>query len=179
MADETTGQGVVEAPQGTEPTIDWKAESRKHERRAKENKALADQAVKELEDLKASIAEQQRAKEDEEKSLTERLNEANERVKALEAQQERDRMVRKVAEEQGVNAELLLRMSGTTSEEIAENAALIQKVVSKSETPQKRGWEPVKDRGESRSTASKAEILAIKDPKERRKAINENLDLFK
>lgn len=97
--EETAVTAEVEQPQAeepkeqaepTEPTTDWKANSRKWEDRAKSNKEQLDAALKEIEELKASQAT----------NANEQLEQANAKIAELQ-------LKIKVSKETGVPVELL------------------------------------------------------------------------
>lgn len=115
-----------EAPQGAEETteatvqvgseVDWKAEARKHERRAKENLALA----KANEGAAKRLAELEESQKSEAQKVQERLDAAEKRASELELKAARA----EVANAKGVPASLL---SGSTVEELEASAdALIE-----------------------------------------------------
>nr|DAJ50155.1 MAG TPA: Major head protein [Caudoviricetes sp.] len=97
--EDTAATAEVEQPQAeepkeqaepTEPTTDWKANSRKWEDRAKSNKEQLDAALKEIEELKASQAT----------NANEQLEQANAKIAEL-------KLKIKVSTETGVPVELL------------------------------------------------------------------------
>ena len=97
--EDTEATAEVEQPQAeepkeqaepTEPTTDWKANSRKWEDRAKSNKEQLDAALKEIEELKASQAT----------NTTEQLEQANAKIAELQ-------LKIKVSKDTGVPVELL------------------------------------------------------------------------
>lgn len=97
--EDTAATAEVEQPQAeepkeqaepTEPTTDWKANSRKWEDRAKSNKEQLDAALKEIEELKASQAT----------NTTEQLEQANAKIAELQ-------LKIKVSKDTGVPVELL------------------------------------------------------------------------
>lgn len=97
--EDTEATATVEQPQAeepkeqaepTEPTTDWKANSRKWEDRAKSNKEQLDAALKEIEELKASQAT----------NANEQLEQANAKIAELQ-------LKIKVSKETGVPVELL------------------------------------------------------------------------
>lgn len=109
--EETTATAEVEQPQAeepkeqaepTEPTTDWKANSRKWEDRAKSNKEQLDAALKEIEELKASQAT----------NTNEQLEQANAKIAEL-------KLKIKVSKETGVPVELL---QGSDEEAITASA---------------------------------------------------------
>lgn len=109
--EETTTTADVEQPQAeepkeqaepTEPTTDWKANSRKWEDRAKSNKEQLDAALKEIEELKASQAT----------NTTEQLEQANAKIAEL-------KLKIKVSKDTGVPVELL---QGSDEEAITASA---------------------------------------------------------
>lgn len=91
-----------EQAEPTEPTTDWKANSRKWEDRAKSNKEQLDATLKELEELKASQAT----------NTTEQLEQANAKIAEL-------KLKIKVSKETGVPVELL---QGSDEEAITASA---------------------------------------------------------
>ena len=109
--EETKATVEVEQPQTeepkeqaepTEPTTDWKANSRKWEDRAKSNKEQLDVALKEIEELKASQAT----------NTTEQLEQANAKIAELQ-------LKIKVSKDTGVPVELL---QGSDEEAITASA---------------------------------------------------------
>ena len=109
--EETVATAEVEQPQAeepkeqaepTEPTTDWKANSRKWEDRAKSNKEQLDAALKEIEELKASQAT----------NTTEQLEQANAKIAEL-------KLKIKVSKDTGVPVELL---QGSDEEAITASA---------------------------------------------------------
>lgn len=109
--EETAATVEVEQPQAeepkeqaepTEPTTDWKANSRKWEDRAKSNKEQLDATLKELEELKASQAT----------NTTEQLEQANAKIAEL-------KLKIKISTETGVPVELL---QGSDEEAITASA---------------------------------------------------------
>lgn len=170
MSEEMAAQQTPETPdpQGTVET-DWKAEARKWEQRAKDNKKNLDDLQKTLESFEAG----QKTSEEKEQKATEALEAAKAEIKRLQAEAERDRTVRDVAKARGVDPDILLRMIGETSDEIEENAKLLAAAT-------KSRWPDVKDKGESKGPRiTKEEILAEKNPKKQLQLIAQNRDLFK
>lgn len=165
MADETTTTTTEPTEQGAMPDLTaevekWKAMSRKNEAQAKAN---AEKANKYDELLK----EQEAAKSD--------FDKLNERIATLEANNaEKDAQLLKaqIAQETGVPADMLV---GATAEELTACAERINKF-AESKAPQ--GYPADKGGAGKAHTMSKADILAIKDPKARRAAIGANIDLF-
>lgn len=109
--EDTAATAEVEQPQAeepkeqaepTEPTTDWKANSRKWEDRAKSNKEQLDATLKELEELKASQAT----------NTTEQLEQANAKIAELQ-------LKIKVSKDTGVPVELL---QGSDEEAITASA---------------------------------------------------------
>ena len=102
-------------PQGEpEPQVDWKAEARKWEARAKENKAKAD----------AYDEAQEAAKSD--------LQKAQDKIARLEKERDERKkadqhaaLVKKVAEANKVDASYLPLLTGETEAELTEQAKLI------------------------------------------------------
>ena len=109
--EESAATAEVEQPQAeepkeqaepTEPTTDWKANSRKWEDRAKSNKEQLDAALKEIEELKASQAT----------NANEQLEQANAKIAELQ-------LKIKVSKDTGVAVELL---QGSDEEAITASA---------------------------------------------------------
>lgn len=151
---QATSEGQAQEPQAqaataTEPqaqaqaapadATDWKAEARKWEARAKENKSKAD----------AYDEAQEAAKSDLQKAI-ERAERAEKLNADYEAEKARDAAVKAVAAEVGVDAELLALMKGNTPDEITANAKTLK---AKLDAQQK--YPEVKDAGEQKKPAPK------------------------
>ena len=88
----------------------------------------------------------------------------------MRAENELRQLTAEVAKQTGVDASIL---RGSTREELENHANLIKNAFGQTRYPS------VKDSGEARvPTATKEEILSIKDDKKRLKAIKENIELF-
>lgn len=111
MADEVTPHGEEEQGTPAPQAIDWKAEARKWESRAKENLTVA----KANEDAAKRLAEIEEANKTEAQKAQERLEAAERRASELEAKASRA----EVAAAKGVPMELL---SGSTREELEASA---------------------------------------------------------
>ena len=116
MAENEAPQGADETPEAPEAPesqeVDWKAEARKHERRAKENLA----AAKANEDAAKRLAEIEEAQKTEAQKAQDALSKAQQELAA-----ERTARVRaEVAAAKGVPASLL---TGSTQEELEASAA--------------------------------------------------------
>ena len=132
------------------------------------------------EDVKAKAqqfdAAQEAAKTDLEKAVEERdrlkeqLKEQQEQLEQWKAERDRAEQVAKAAAEHGVDPALLARMAG----DVDENAAFLkQQLAAQPRYPN------LTDKGEPKpQTASKADIMAIRDPVERLRAIAANKDIF-
>lgn len=179
MAEEGQGQATDQTnsaaqhegePQDNNQGTDWKAEARKWERRAKENKAAADKLEKEQQ-------ERDEARKTELQKATEKADKAMKKLEAMEAEQKRNELIKRVSSEKDVDAELLAMMSGDTEEEIEANAEALKAKMGK--IPK---YPNVNDNGGSDSGANqltKEEILATKDKNKRFQLIKENADLFR
>ena len=132
------------------------------------------------EDVKAKAqqfdAAQEAAKTDLEKAVEERdrLKEQLDRLEAQVEQWESERIraeqVAKAAAEHGVDPALLARMAG----DVDENAQFL-----KQQLAAQPHYPTLNDQGDPKpQTASKADIMAIRDPVERLKAIAANKDIF-
>ena len=125
-------QNEAQEPQGTatpEPqgsgTTDWKAEARKWEERAKQNKAR----VAELEGKAQKYDELEEANKSDIERATEAATKASaeaadwkSKFEALSAERERELAVRRAASEYGVDVDMLMRMGG----DVDENAKFLQ-----------------------------------------------------
>lgn len=150
----------------TQAELDEIVESRLHRERSK---------FSDYEDIKLKA---QKYDEAQEASKTE-LEKANDRVNALQAQldslnkeKELHSIREKVAQTYGIPIHLL---QGETEEVCSEQAKAILEFSKKGSYP------TLKDGGEVSETPkiTKADILSIKNEKERLKAIQENIHLFK
>lgn len=131
-----------------------KAESRKWEKRSKENLDTAKQAE--------SAAK---------KSVEEEVAGLKAKLKQMEDEQAHARLVASVAKAKNVPAELL---RGKDEDELNAFADQLAEFAKRSvpSTPADKGG------AAQPKPLTKAQIAAIKDPKERRKAIRENITLF-
>ena len=147
---------------GTEPqgagapaadTTDWKAEARKWEKRAKANAKQQD-SNKTADDEIASIRAE---------------------LEAMKAERDQKAWLDEVSKETGVSADLI---RGATKEEMKAHAEAIAKAYKKPSAPS--GQSDTRKGGDGNGPKrTKQEILAIKNSKERKAAIAENIDLFK
>ena len=125
------------------------------------------------EDVKAKAqqfdAAQEAAKTDLEKVVEER-DRLKAQVEQWESERVRAEQVAKAAAEHGVDPALLARMAG----DVDENAQFLKQQLA----AQPR-YPTLNDQGDPKpQTASKADIMAIRDPVERLKAIAANKDIF-
>lgn len=113
---EPHGEADAHAKAQAEPTdaTDWKAEARKWEARAKENKAKAD----------AYDEAQEAAKSDLQKAI-ERAERAEAAVAEFKAEKEHADVVAKVAESTGLAASLVASLNGADEEALMEQARSI------------------------------------------------------
>ena len=173
--DETTSARAPEAdePQGEE--ADWKAASRKWEKRAKDSNRENKQLKADLDALQKQLdGYETKAKDDaaKEQSASEQLDALKGELERMKAERERETLAREIAKKANVSAEVLVRMQGDTEEEIEANAKLL------AETSKTR-WPEVKDGGHQKAPGkSKEEILAIKNPTERVREIARNIAAF-
>jgi hypothetical protein len=147
---------------GTEPqgagapaadTTDWKAEARKWEKRAK------------------ASAKQQ----DGSKTTDEELASIRAELDAMRAERDQREWLAEVSKETGVSADLV---RGATKEEMKAHAEAIAKAYKKPSAPSGQS-DTLKGGDGNGPKMTKQEILAIKNSKERKAAIAENIDLFK
>lgn len=118
MSESVITDAIVEAPEGSEAEqpkeIDWKAEARKHEARAKENAAKA----KANETAAQRLAEIEEATKSAEEKANERLAAAEKRASELEARANRAT----VANEHGIPEAILAGPASSSSEDLAAYA---------------------------------------------------------
>ena len=171
MAEETIENQNAEELQSAEAqaeTVDWEAkyrelqkESRKWESRAKANKSAADELSK--------------AKEAN-KSVEERIAALESENQSYKAQAARTALVANVAKETGLPTDIVSLLNGEDEEALAAQAKLIV------EQMKPKGGAPFAEEAGKKQkpgTMSKSDILKIKDSKERKAAIAENIELFK
>lgn len=108
-----SAQATPEAPAAPEP--DWKAESRKWEQRAKENKAAAER-----------LAEIEEASKTEAQKQAERTAELEAKVKEYETREQIAAWKAEVSKETGVPA---VALAGSTKEEIEAHAATLKPLI--------------------------------------------------
>ena len=138
------------------------AQSRKWEKRSKDNRA-------ELEGLKQSAPKQ-------DPTLEERLAALEEENNSLKAAKARNALIDSVAAATGVDRALVASLNGEDEEALTAQAEAIAAIAKP------RGGAPaVPEAGgkDKPDKPSKREILAIEDKKERLAAIAANIDLFK
>ena len=167
-----TKEPVVEPEPEANP-IDWKAESRKWEARAKENGRKA----------KLYDEAQEAAKSDLQKA-TERADAAEAELAAIRAQQARDAEIRAAAAKYAVDADTLARMGGDVEENAAFLNGKLAQARAQAEAEAKASMPPaypkVNDPGEIPvKGVTKEEIESIKDQAERVRMRAKHLDLYK
>ena len=128
-------------PQGETAEVDWKAEARKWEKRAKENKAHADANQKAADQL----AELKEAEKTELEKANEKAANLQKQLDEMTQQQERAKAVAAAAKEYGVDADILGAMSG----DIEANAEMLKERMKPS------GYPNVYDSGEQAKQKSK------------------------
>ena len=112
---------------------------------------------------------QEQAKTDLERAL-EKVAKLEGEIADRDAREQHEQAVRSAADEYGVDAETLRRMSG----DVAENAKFL-----KEKTAQTYAYPNVYDGGAgSKPSLSKSDILGIRNERERLKAIQDNIELF-
>lgn len=158
---------VQTEPQGAEPAkekTDWKAEARKWEARAKENKGASD----ELEKIKkAQMTELEKAQAEAE--------EAKKEAAKLKAEKDRNEALKQAADGAGVDIELLALMAGDTPEQIAVNAATLKTKIAGMPV-----YPTVDDNGGAGAPViTKEQIEKIKNPAERVKMRAQHSELYK
>ena len=174
MAEENTSQNAAQQTdeaQAKQDTTDWKAEARKWEQRAKENKDAADKLVA----IEAEQAKKEEAEKSDLQKAIEKADKANAELEAMKAEKKRADLIKATAKSYEVDEELLSMMAGDSKDEIETNAKTLKsKIGSLPKYPN------VNDRGgqgES-SRPTKKEILEIKNPKEQLRVAAQNLDAF-
>lgn len=144
-----------------------KAESRKWEKRAKENKDAASRI--------AEIEEQNASSQSEIDALKAKANEAIAELEALKESQRRSDIIRQVSKSVGVDESILSRMNGDTEDEITANAVALHESVGNL-----KRYPNVNDGGGTQApVVSKESIMSIKNPNERFEAIKQNAQLFR
>ena len=127
MAEEQTQANTEEQAQevqteaATSHEVDWKAEARKWEARAKENKSKADK-LDELEEASKTALEK----------ATERAQKAENQVKAYEQEAQRKQWLEEVSSETGLPVSVL---RGSTREEIEAHAQILKPFFEKPSAP--------------------------------------------
>lgn len=127
MAEEQTQANTEEQAQevqteaATSHEVDWKAEARKWEARAKENKSKADK-LDELEEASKTALEK----------ATERAQKAENQVKAYEQEAQRKQWLEEVSSETGLPVSVL---RGSTREEIEAHAQILKPYFEKPSAP--------------------------------------------
>lgn len=135
-----------------------KREARKWEERAKANKNAApklDETQEQLANLQAKL---------------EQFETENERMRAYQARRE---AVATVAANTNIPAAVIANMQGSTVEELTAAANVVKQSIPVYPT------NPNDGRGGHVQGVTKDDVLSIKNDKERRRAILENLDKFK
>lgn len=152
----------------SEDKTDWKAEARKWEARARENKAAAERL--------AELEKQDEAAKSDLEKATQKAEKALKELADMKAAQQRAEWVKAAAKSHGVDEELLSMMTGDGEDEINANAKTLKAKMDK--IPK---YPDVQDKGSSSNSASgmtKKEILAIKNPREQLKAAAQNIHAF-
>lgn len=127
MAEEQTQANAEEQAQevqteaATSHEVDWKAEARKWEARAKENKSKADK-LDEIEEASKTALEK----------ATERAQKAESQVKAYEQEAQRKQWLEEVSSETGLPVSVL---RGSTREEIEAHAQILKPYFEKPSAP--------------------------------------------
>ncbi len=161
------GTTATEQPNGGEDGIDYKAKyeealkhSREWEKRAKANRDKA-KAYDEAEAGKKTVEERLAALEGENANL--------------KAAAERAETVKAVAKQTGVPESVVAALNGADAGQLAEQAKAI------AEAMKPKGGAPVAPEAGKKpepGKPSKKDILSIKDAKERKAAIADNIELF-
>ena len=110
-------------PQGNTPEVDWKAEARKWENRAKAAKADSEAAAK------------WREYETSQKSEHEKLADELARVQAEASQASAELLRFKIAAEKGISGEATKLLKGTTQEELESEAELLLSLIANQSKP--------------------------------------------
>lgn len=141
-----------------------KAESRKWEKRAKDNKAAAD----ELETMRAE-------RDTEYAKAVEKAEAATAELEVLRAEKARAESVKAAAKEFGVDEDLLSMMAGDSNDQIRINAEILK--LKLDAIPK---YPSIEDHGGNTAPAiTKDQILSIENPNERYEAIKQNAQLFR
>ena len=144
-----------------------KAESRKWEKRAKDNKAAAD----ELETMRA----ERDTSQTEYAKAVEKAEAATAELEVLRAEKARAESVKAAAKEFGVDEDLLSMMAGDSDDQIRSNAEILK--LKLDAIPK---YPSIEDHGGNTAPAiTKDQILSIENPNERYEAIKQNAQLFR
>lgn len=181
MAEETMEQAaqpevdMVPTESADAPTVESlqaelakaKAESRKWEKRAKENKDAALRIAELESDHQASQSDIEEAKAQAQAAIAE--------LEAMKEAKRREDTIRSVAKAVGVDADLLSLMAGSSDEDIQSNAVILSEKMASL-----RKYPDVNDGGGvDAPTVTKESIASIKNPNERFEAIKQNVSLFR
>ena len=150
----------AEGGQREQPATDWRAEAKKWERRARENKRELDAA---------------RSEPKADRTVEQRLAALEEENATLRARAERSALVQSVANATGLDAALVSALNGADEDELTSQA---QAIAALARPAKGAPVAPEAGRRDRPGKPSKRDILAIKDPKERKAAIAANIDLF-
>jgi len=161
---DSQGNQGESTPQTTDgdKSVDWEAKYKEAVAQSRKWEKLAKADHKRVDDAQGNAADAVARAEAAEKELAE-----------MKAEKARTLLVSEIATDKQVDAAVLSRMAGDDRETIEANADMLAALGKGNSYPK------VKDKGESKApTMSKSEILTIQNPRERRKAIAENIDLF-
>ena len=167
---EVKENGSEDSSNPAQEETDWKAQSRKHEQRAKELRrelsALKGEASPLSEDLQTAKEQAEQAKQE--------ADELKAELEELQARHARHELVKLSAKANKVDAELLDLMRGESQDEIDANAKLLHEKLAGMQI-----YPSITDSGStSKPAITKENIMSIKDTEKRLKAIAENKHLF-
>lgn len=175
MADNENNMGTTGASPATPEKTFTQTELDKivSERLARERGKYADYDA--LKEKAAAYDAAEEAQKTELQKALERAEKAEATAAAYQAADERNKAVKAAAAASGVDADLLAMMRGDTAEEIAANAAAL-----KARFATVARYPNIHDGGSNAAAPAltKAEIMGIKDERERFKAIKENIHLW-
>ncbi len=137
--------------------------------------AAIDKAVKaRIDKQNTKHSREMSAKDDELASVSKQVSDLQGRIDAYEAAEARTKIIQAVAKETGVDAELLERMAGDDEDAIRTNAGILKAKMDK--IPKNPA---VVDNGSNpKPKLSKEQILEMKNPSDRVRAIAENRGVF-
>ncbi len=164
---ENAAAQAAETEEAAQEQTDYKA---LYEQSLKESRKWEDRSKRNLEELKA--LKESAGKPD--KTVEERLAALEDENAQLKASAARSSLVQSVAKATGLDASIVSALNGADEEELTAQAQAVAALAKPVGAPKA----PEAGKKVRPGKPSKKDILAIKDPKERKAAIAANIDLF-